>query len=158
MTLTLKVLPWEDAETQEIDFADNVSLKGDITWTGGTYDVTESTVTLGSSKGSSSTCTFYMEAPKGGTWYVTLANGDINSFTLKSESETSGKTTLSGAIVPGQQIKFTVEALDGNYMEGKKTAELQITARTADGRTLVVRHGSGDAAKDAFYTIVQSQN
>lgn len=155
MTLTLKVLPWNDTEEQVIDFADNVSLQGAITWTGGSYNETTSTVTLGSSKGSSSTCTFTMDAPKGGYWYVTLAKGDISNFTLKSESETTGKTTLSGAIVPGQQIKFIVETLEGNYLAGTKTADLHITARTADGRTLVVRHGSG---KDAFYKIVQSQN
>ena len=155
MALTLKVLPWNDTEEQVIDFADNVSLQGAITWTGGSYNETTSTVTLGSSKGSSSTCTFTMDAPKGGYWYVTLAKGDISNFTLKSESETTGKTTLSGAIVPGQQIKFIVETLEGNYLAGTKTADLHITARTADGRTLVVRHGSG---KDAFYKIVQSQN
>lgn len=160
MTLTLKVLPWEDTETQIIDFADNVSLNGDITWSGnGTY--TGSTFTYGSTNANAeATCGFIMDAPKGGTWYATLTGGDINSFVLETtvgETTTTG-TTVSGPIVPGQQIAVKVRTTASNYLAGTKTVNLQITAKTADNRTLVVRHGTGDAAQDAYFTIVQPQN
>lgn len=160
MTLTLKVLPWTDTEPQIIDFADNVSLNGDITWSGnGTY--AGSTFTYGSTNANAeATCGFIMDTPKGGTWYATLTEGDINSFVLETtvgETTTSG-STVSGPIVPGQQIAVKVRTTASNYLAGTKTVHLQITAMTADGRTLVVRHGTGDAAQDAYFTIVQPQN
>lgn len=160
MTLTLKVLPWTDTDTQIIDFADNVSLNGYITWSGnGTY--AGSTFTYGSTNANAeATCGFIMDAPKGGTWYATLTEGDINSFVLETtvgETTTSG-STVSGPIVPGQQITVKVRTTASNYLAGTKTVHLQITAMTADGRTLVVRHGTGDAAQDAYFTIVQPQN
>lgn len=160
MTLTLKVLPWTDTEPQIIDFADNVSLNGDITWSGnGTY--AGSTFTYGSTNANAeATCGFIMDAPKGGTWYATLTGGDINSFVLETtvgETTTTG-TTVSGPIVPGQQIAVKVRTTASNYLAGTKTVNLQITAKTADNRTLVVRHGTGAAAQDAYFTIVQPQN
>lgn len=160
MTLTLKVLPWTDTETQIIDFADNVSLYGDITWSGnGTY--AGSTFTYGSTNANAeATCSFIMDAPKGGSWYATLTGGDINNFVLETtigEKTTTG-TTVSGPIVPGQQIAVKVRTTASNYLAGTKTVNLQITAKTADNRTLVVRHGTGEAAQDAYFTIVQPQN
>lgn len=160
MTLTLKVLPWTDTETQIIDFADNVSLNGDITWSGnGTY--AGSTFTYGSTNANAeATCSFIMDAPKGGSWYATLTGGDINNFVLETtigETTTTG-TTVSGPIVPGQQIAVKVRTTASNYLAGTKTVNLQITAKTADNRTLVVRHGTGAAAQDAYFTIVQPQN
>lgn len=160
MTLTLKVLPWTDTQTQIIDFADNVSLNGDITWTGnGSYS--GSTFTFGTTNANAeATCGFIMDAPKGGTWYATLTGGDINSFVLETtvgEAITTG-TTVSGPIVPGQQIALKVKTTASNYLSGTKTVNLQITAKTADNRTLVVRHGTGEAAQDAYFTIVQPQN
>lgn len=160
MTLTLKVLPWTDTQTQIIDFADNVSLKGDITWSGnGTY--AGSTFTYGSTNANAEAiCGFVMDAPKGGTWYATLTGGDINSFVLETtvgETTTTG-TTVSGPIVPGQQVAVKVKTTASNYLAGTKTVNLQITAKTADNRTLVVRHGTGEAAQDAYFTIVQPQN
>lgn len=160
MTLTLKVLPWTDTQTQIIDFADNVSLNGDITWSGnGTY--AGSTFTYGSTNANvEAICGFVMDAPKGGTWYATLTGGDINSFVLETtvgETTTTG-TTVSGPIVPGQQVAVKVKTTASNYLAGTKTVNLQITAKTADNRTLVVRHGTGEAAQDAYFTIVQPQN
>lgn len=160
MTLTLKVLPWTDTQTQIIDFADNVSLNGDITWSGnGTY--AGSTFTYGSTNANAEAiCGFVMDAPKGGTWYATLTGGDINSFVLETtvgETTTTG-TTVSGPIVPGQQVAVKVKTTASNYLAGTKTVNLQITAKTADNRTLVVRHGTGEAAQDAYFTIVQPQN
>jgi hypothetical protein len=160
MTLTLKVLPWTDTQTQIIDFADNVSLNGDITWSGnGTY--AGSTFTYGSTNANAEAiCGFVMDAPKGGTWYATLTGGDINSFVLETtvgETTTTG-TTVSGPIVPGQQVSVKVKTTASNYLAGTKTVNLQITAKTADNRTLVVRHGTGEAAQDAYFTIVQPQN
>ena len=156
MTLTLKVLPWEDTTEQVIDFADNVSLNGDIAITGqGTFSANTFTYSS-SSVNSTAQCTFVMDAPKGGTWYATLADGDINNFQLETAAngETVSGKTVSGPIVPGQQILINIKTLENNYLKGTKTVSLQITAKTVDGRTLIVRHGDNDAV----FTIVQPQN
>ena len=160
MELTLKVLPWNDTKEQVINFADNVSLNGPISWSGNGAFAGSTFSFSGSNANLTANCTFTLDAPQAGTWYVSLTDGDISNFQL--ETTVSGSTvtgnTVSGPIVPGQPVVVIVKTLTNNYLQGTKTANLQITARRMDGTTLIVRHGSGADAQDAYFTIVQPQN
>lgn len=160
MTLTLKVLPWNDTKEQVINFADNVSLNGPISWSGNGAFAGSTFSFSGSNANLTANCTFTLDAPQAGTWYVSLTDGDISNFQL--ETTVSGSTvtgnTVSGPIVPGQAVVVSVKTLTNNYLQGTKTANLQITARRVDGTSLIVRHGSGADAQDAYFTIVQPQN
>ena len=160
MTLTLKVLPWNDTKEQVINFADNVSLNGPISWSGNGAFAGSTFSFSGSNANLTANCTFTLDAPQAGTWYVSLTDGDISNFQL--ETTVGGSTvtgnTVSGPIVPNQSVVVSVKTLTNNYLKGTKTANLQITARRVDGTSLIVRHGSGADAQDAYFTIVQPQN
>ena len=158
MALTLKVLPWNDTKEQVINFADNVSLNGPISWSGNGAFAGSTFKFSGSNANLTANCTFTLDAPQAGTWYVSLTDGDISNFQLETSGSTVPGNTVSGPIVPGQPVVVIVKTLTNNYLQGTKTANLQITARRMDGTTLIVRHGTGEDAQDAYFTIVQPQN
>lgn len=157
VTLTLIVKDWKDIVREEINFEDHVSLSQNITWSGdvnqGTQDGKTVLTFKGTTIGQTATCSFGMDAPKGGTWYVTLTGGNINGFEL--ETTVGGKliegTSVSGPINPEQTVEVKVKTLTSTYLKEELRADLQIVAKSVDGRTLAVMDGS----RNASFIIVQ---
>ena len=157
VTLTLIVKDWKDIVREEINFEDHVSLSQNITWSGdvnqGTQDGKTVLTFKGTTIGQTATCSFGMDAPKGGTWYVTLTGGNINGFEL--ETTVGGKliegTSVSGPINPEQTVEVKVKTLTSTNLKEELRANLQIVAKSVDGRTLAVMDGS----RNASFIIVQ---
>lgn len=148
--LTLQVLPWTVGADETINFVDNVTLSGGITWTGN-VDVEGNTVTYkGSSADNTATCTFTLETPKAGMWYATLEGGDMQSFAFAD-----GTRTMSGPIVPDTPVVLNLKTMNNNQFMGEKKVHLKLTAKTYDGRTLTIKVGENQAA---YYTLVQPEN
>ena len=157
ITLTLIVKDWKDIVKEEINFEDHVSLSQNITWSGDVNQATEegkTTLTFKSTTiGQTATCSFGMDAPKGGTWYVTLTGGNINGFELETtvgEKLIKG-TSVSGPINPEQTVEVKVKTLTSTNLKEELRANLQIVAKSVDGRTLAVMDGS----RNASFIIVQ---
>ena len=157
VTLTLIVKDWKDIVREEINFEDHVSLSQNITWSGdvnqGTQDGKTVLTFKGTTIGQTATCSFGMDAPKGGTWYVTLTGGNINGFELETtvgEKLIKG-TSVSGPINPEQTVEVKVKTLTSTNLKEELRANLQIVAKSVDGRTLAVMDGS----RNASFIIVQ---
>lgn len=152
--LNIVALPWNDAKDQTIDFLDNVTLKNSG-WDEGdgfTDDSQNAKLSFGPGNDKAATFKFTLDTPRGGTWYATIAEGDIQNFAFIDKNNNEVKT-VSGYITGAEQ-SFTIKPLESLSMGEKKSVILRLVAVTEDkSRSLTVKFGSND-----FYTIEQAYN
>lgn len=150
MLLDLEVLEWDDATKQTVDFQDNVSLTG-FGWNGGTHDPDNAKVTFGAAADQTASFHFTLETPKGGTWYATIAEGDLQNFAFVVDGTET--RTVSGNIT-GEEATITIKTLQQLSIGEAKSVKIRLVAATADNsRTLTVKFGTHD-----YYTIEQKYN
>jgi hypothetical protein len=152
--LDIVALPWDDAKDQTIDFLDNVTLKNSA-WDNGdgfTDDSQKAILSFGPGNDKAATFKFTLDTPRGGTWYATIAEGDIQNFAFIDKNNNLVKTVSSD--ITGAEQSFTIKPLESLSMGEKKSVKLRLVAVTEDqSRSLTVKFGSKD-----FYTIEQAYN
>ena len=158
LNLNLTVNDWTDAEIPEVNYEDNVTIEGSLTWSGnGTNNPANSTYTFGPNADQTATCSFTLKTPKGGTWYAELAEGDINDFAFEIDENGTKTTskTVSGNIT-GEPASFTIKTLTQNSLDQRqKSVKLRLTAQTADKQRMLTVYLGEDID---CYTIIQTQN
>lgn len=155
-TISLDILaqPWDDADIQEVDFLDNVTLTN-ASWNSNSAvdKVDEAKLSFGPSvgEGKDATFTFTLKTPRGGKWYATIEDGDIQNFAFVKDG--NDVKTVSGDIT-GREQSFTVRPLEALSLGEKKSVKLRLVAVTEDqSRSLTVKFGEHD-----YYTIEQAYN
>jgi hypothetical protein len=134
-----------------VNFTDKPSFDSSygLKWNGVKLEGTNEYI-LGTSAGSSVTCTFKITAPVGGKWYATLTDGDVQNYELIGGTEGSDKA--SGNI--NGLATFTIKTKKSNFESPSlREVKLVVTAVDKNGRSMVL-----DFNEQRYFIVKQANN
>ena len=149
--LKLQVVPWNVGTGATVNFTDQPSFDSSygLKWNGVKLEGTNEYI-LGTSAGSSVTCTFKITAPVGGKWYATLTDGDVQNYELIGGTEGSDKA--SGNI--NGLATFTIKTKKSNFESPSlREVKLVVTAVDKNGRSMVL-----DFNEQRYFIVKQANN
>lgn len=161
LALTCVVQDWSEADVEEWDFTDQVSLGegGKLvfgTMSGDTFTANATQTKEVVTTGGELVCQFHIATPTESIWqaeFIATNSDSNNAFVFVSDNGTESATATGNV---GEKATLVIKPANAN-IDQNKSALLRISVRTKEGRTIVVKDLLPDNLGVNEYTITHSK-